>query len=106
MRGLLFVDSQSTPVCRRAAHPYRVTSEMQQLQVEIDTAPRTELGDLARDLRAWRAATGDAATELGARVVATGVSPLPFTGSPTSEPRYAAIVERFGLTAHEQLTCG
>jgi carboxylate-amine ligase len=83
-----------------------VTSEMQQLQVEIDTAPRTELGDLARDLRAWRAATGDAATELGARVVATGVSPLPFTGSPTSEPRYAAMVERFGLTAREQLTCG
>jgi glutamate---cysteine ligase / carboxylate-amine ligase len=83
-----------------------VTSEMQQLQVEIDTAPRTELGDLARDLRAWRAATGDAARELGARVVATGVSPLPFTGSPTSEPRYEAIVERFGLTAHEQLTCG
>ena len=83
-----------------------VTSEMQQLQVEIDTAPSTELGDLARDLRAWRAATGDAATELGARVVATGVSPLPFTGSPTSEPRYAAIVERFGLTAREQLTCG
>src|SRR3954451_21614476 len=82
-----------------------VSSEMQQ-QVEIDTPPRTRLDDLVRDLRAWRAATGDAASQLGARVVATGASLLPVTPSASLEPRYAAIIDRFGLTAREQLTCG
>jgi glutamate---cysteine ligase / carboxylate-amine ligase len=83
-----------------------VSSELQQEQVEIDTPPRTELADLVRDLRAWRTATGEAASEFGACVVAAGASPLPVTPSPSVDPRYAAIVERFGLTARQQLTCG
>jgi len=83
-----------------------VTGELQQEQIEIDTAPRTQLDDLERDLRTWRGATGRAATELGGRVAATGTSPLPVTPSPTDDPRYAAIERRFGLTAREQLTCG
>jgi glutamate---cysteine ligase / carboxylate-amine ligase len=82
------------------------TTELQQQMIEIDTPPRTEVDDIERDLRAWRAATGGAAMEVGARVVATGASPLPVTPLPASEPRYAAIVERFGLTARQQLTCG
>jgi carboxylate-amine ligase len=83
-----------------------VGNEMQQQQVEIHTAPRTALADLERDLRAWRTAAGSAAAELGASVVAAGASPLPVTPSPTVDARYAAITERFGLTAREQLTCG
>ena len=83
-----------------------VASELQQQQVEIDTAPRTALLDLELDLRSWRAAASRAAEELGARVVATGMSPLPFTPAPTDDRRYAAIMERFGLTARQQLTCG
>lgn len=83
-----------------------VTCELQQQQIEIDTPPRTKVDDLAADLRAWRAATGAAAVELGAHVVATGASPLPVTPLPTPDPRYAAIIERFGITARQQLTCG
>ncbi len=83
-----------------------VGSEMQQQQVEIDTLPRSGIGELERDLRAWRSAADDAARELGARVVAAGTSPLPVTPAPTADPRYAAIIERFGLTARQQLTCG
>jgi carboxylate-amine ligase len=83
-----------------------VASELQLQQVEIVTVPRATLLDLERDLRAWRAAAGAAAEELGARVVATGMSPLPFTPAPTDDRRYAAIMEHFGLTARQQLTCG
>lgn len=83
-----------------------VASELQQQQVEIATAPRTAPLGLEQDLRAWRAAAGAAAEELGARVVATGMSPLPFTPAPTADRRYAAIMEHFGLTARQQLTCG
>jgi carboxylate-amine ligase len=84
----------------------QVRSEMQQQQIEINTAPREALGDLGLDLRAWRSAAAQAAGELGARVVATGMSPLRGTPVPTVDLRYAAIVGRFGLTAREQLTCG
>ncbi len=83
-----------------------VASELQQHQVEIATAPRATMLDLEQDLRAWRAAAGAAAEELGGRVVATGTSPLPFTPAPTDDRRYGAIIERFGLTARQQLTCG
>jgi glutamate---cysteine ligase / carboxylate-amine ligase len=83
-----------------------VSSELQQQQVEIDTPPRTELQDLVSDLRALRTATGDAASELGACVVAVGASPLPVTPAATVDERYAAIIARFGLTARQQLTCG
>jgi len=83
-----------------------VSLELQQQQVEIDTPPRTRLEDLVTDLRAWRTATGEAASEFGASVVAAGASPLPVTPSPSVDPRYAAIIERFGLTARQQLTCG
>jgi carboxylate-amine ligase len=83
-----------------------VTTELQQQMIEIDTPPRIEVADIERDLRAWRAATDEAAAELGARVAATGASPLPLSPLVTSDARYAAIVERFGATARQQLTCG
>jgi carboxylate-amine ligase len=79
---------------------------MQQEQIEIVTPPRTRLDDLEGDLRAWRAATGEAIADLGACVVATGASPVTVTPTATVDPRFAAIIERFGLTAREQLTCG
>jgi glutamate---cysteine ligase / carboxylate-amine ligase len=83
-----------------------VTSEMQQQQIEIVTPTRTRLDDLEGDLRGWRAATGEAVADLGGCVVATGSSPVPVTPTATVDPRYAAMIERFGLTAREQLTCG
>jgi carboxylate-amine ligase len=83
-----------------------VASEMQQEQIEIVTPPRTRLDVLEGDLRAWRAATGEAIADRGAYVVATGASPVTVTPTATVDPRFAAIIERFGLTAREQLTCG
>jgi carboxylate-amine ligase len=83
-----------------------VGPELQRQQLEVDTPPRTGLGDLERDLRAWRTAAGDAAAEEGLRIVAAGTSPLAVHPSPTPDERYDRIVELFGLTATEQLTCG
>ena len=83
-----------------------VGPELQQQQLEIDTPPRTGLADLDRDLRAWRAAAGEAAAEQGMRIVAAGTSPLTVIPTPTPDERYERMVALFGLTAKQQLTCG
>jgi carboxylate-amine ligase len=83
-----------------------VGPELQRQQLEVDTPPRTRLADLERDLRAWRRAAGDAAAEEGLRIVAAGTSPVAADPTPTRDERYERIVELFGLTAKQQLTCG
>ena len=54
----------------------------------------------------WRRAADERARSSGARVAALGTSPLPGMPKLTPSPRYQAMIERFGLTAVEQLTCG
>jgi carboxylate-amine ligase len=83
-----------------------VGPELQRQQLEVDTPPRTRLADLERDLRAWRTAAGDAAAEEGLRIVAAGTSPVAADPTPTRNERYERMVELFGLTAKQQLTCG
>ena len=83
-----------------------VGPELQRQQLEIDTPPRTALADLERDLLTWRSAAGASAVEQGTRIVAAGTSPLPVAPTPTRDERYERIVELFGLTAKQQLTCG
>jgi len=39
-------------------------------------------------------------------VAALGTSPLPVEPEPLRTSRYERLAEMFGLTAHEQLTCG
>ena len=48
----------------------------------------------------------DLAERVGARVAALATSPLPVTPKTTPSSRYLTMVERFGLTTAEQLTCG
>jgi glutamate---cysteine ligase / carboxylate-amine ligase len=84
----------------------RIEPELQQQQVETDTHPHTDLTALADDLRSWRNKTIAAANEEGARVLAAGTSPVPARPTPIRDPRNARLVERFGLTTAEQLTCG
>jgi carboxylate-amine ligase len=80
--------------------------ELQQQQVETDTPPRTSLAELEKDLRAWRSAADAGAQAVGARIVASGTSPVRVSPEATQQPRYERIVEQFGLTGEEQLTCG
>jgi carboxylate-amine ligase len=81
-------------------------AELQQQQIEIGTEPCESLTQLAEQLRHWRAAAAAAAERSGALIVATGTSPVPVVPELTVEPRYRAMVETFGLTTAEQLTCG
>lgn len=80
--------------------------ELQQEQLEIDTHPHTDLAPLEDELREWRRTTSLLVREAGARVLATGTSPLPAEPQLVSSTRYREIAEHFGLTASEQLTCG
>jgi len=51
--------------------------ELQQEQVETDTTPHADLLALQVELRSWRDTAIRAARDAGARLVATGSSPLP-----------------------------
>lgn len=83
-----------------------VGHELQEQQLEIDTPPRTRLRDLEQDLRGWRGAVAAAAEEQGARLVASGTSPLPAHKQVTPDERYLLMQERFGVTTQDQLACG
>ncbi|WP_110181023.1 carboxylate-amine ligase [Nocardioides solisilvae] len=80
--------------------------ELQKSQVETDTPPETSLAKLEEALRAWRERTRVSALEVGARVLATGTSPLEGGTSHLRTPRFDAMAARYGLTLAEQLTCG
>jgi carboxylate-amine ligase len=81
-------------------------AELQQQQIEIGTRPCETLDELAAQLRHWRSEAASAAGRAGARIVASGTSPVPVTPELTIKPRYQAMVEAFGLTTAQQLTCG
>lgn len=78
--------------------------ELQQHQLETDTAPHTDMLALGEDVRAWRGHAITAARRAGSRVIASGTSPLPVGAAIVDEPRYLQMVEHFGLTTTEQLT--
>lgn len=92
---------------RLAAEPGTdVEHELKLEQAEIASQPCTDLGELAEQLRLRRdEAIADAARH-GARVAAVATSPVPTTPTSTPDERYDRMVERFGLVAEEQLTCG
>jgi glutamate---cysteine ligase / carboxylate-amine ligase len=83
-----------------------LTAELTRQQIETNTRPCTSLDELGWELRRWRRVAAQAAHSSGARVAALATSPLPVVPSITSDSRYREMIERFGLTAEEQLTCG
>ncbi|MDQ4010866.1 MAG: glutamate--cysteine ligase [Actinomycetota bacterium] len=83
-----------------------LTSELARQQIETNTRPCTSLDELGFEVRRWRHAAAEAAQSSGAQVAALGTSPLPVVPSITPSPRYREMVERFGITAEQQLTCG
>ncbi len=83
-----------------------LTSELTRQQIETNTRPCTSLDELASEVGRWRRAAAEAAAGRGARVAALATLPLPADPSISSSPRYQRMVDEFGLTAGEQLTCG
>jgi carboxylate-amine ligase len=81
-------------------------SELQEQQLETNSRPCHSLSDLHREVRRCRAAAAAAAAEAGAQVAALATSPVAVEPELVSESRYQRMSEAFGLTAHEQLTCG
>jgi carboxylate-amine ligase len=77
--------------------------ELQQQQLETNSQPCHSLSDLDRELRRCRAA---AAARAGVQVAALATSPVGVEPELVDEDRYRRMSEAFGLTAHEQLTCG
>lgn len=83
-----------------------LSAELKLEQIETQTRPCLEYGELLRQIRAGRMLADQAARKNGARVAALATSPLASHSHTTPDPRYARMLERFGLTAQEQLTCG
>ena len=80
--------------------------ELQKAQIETDTPPQTALDELEASLRHWRERARASALEVGARVLASGTSPLSGTTSVHRTPRYDLMAERYGITVAEQFICG
>ncbi|HWU09159.1 MAG TPA: glutamate--cysteine ligase [Streptomyces sp.] len=91
---------------RRADGDSVFESELHDQQLEFATEPRSKMGDLAEEIRRWRAEAADSAAEAGAAVAALATSPMPVSPSIGEDERYRWLAQRFGLTAQEQLTCG
>jgi glutamate---cysteine ligase / carboxylate-amine ligase len=86
-----------------AAH---LVPELKAQQLELGTAVCRTLGEVDAELRFWRARAHSAAAAIGADVAALATSPVPVTPIPTEGDRYARMLDAFGLTAREMLTCG
>ncbi|MDQ3716438.1 MAG: glutamate--cysteine ligase [Actinomycetota bacterium] len=109
---LLLVDARTGNVrssadsVLRSDVDHRLTGELQQEQVETGSRPTTDLHDLYADICKLRREATQAAARTGTAIAALGTSPLPVSPQTTPHARYLTMVERFGLTASEQLACG
>lgn len=83
-----------------------LAAELHQEQLEVITHPHSSLAGLATEIVAGRAFADSLARKAGARIVALATSPLAVTPHATRNDRYDALLEKYALTAREQLTCG
>ncbi len=89
-----------------AATAASLVPELKAQQLEFGTAVCASLTEVDAELRHWRARADSAAASVGARVAALATSPLAVEPIPTEGERYARMLDVFGLTAREMLTCG
>ncbi|MFB7208999.1 glutamate--cysteine ligase [Streptomyces sp. NPDC056255] len=80
--------------------------ELHHQQLEFATAPRSDMRELADEVRRWRAEAAESAARAGGAVAALATAPLPVSPSVGEGKRYRWMADRFGQTAQEQLTCG
>jgi carboxylate-amine ligase len=80
--------------------------ELQQQQLETNSKPCHDLGELSEEVRRGRSLAAAAAARSGAQVAALATSPIPVEPELVRKGRYLAMARAFGITAHEQLTCG
>jgi glutamate---cysteine ligase / carboxylate-amine ligase len=97
------LQKQTKPACD---DEMGLSAELKLEQIETQTRPCLDYEELLHQIRSGRAMADEAAQRQGARVAALATSPLSLASHTTPDPRYARMLERFGLTAQEQLTCG
>ncbi|MDI2033497.1 glutamate--cysteine ligase 2 [Paenarthrobacter nitroguajacolicus] len=83
-----------------------LSQELKLEQIETQTRPCHTYAELLQQIRRGRAMADEAARQHGARVAALATSPLASTTHTTPDPRYATMLDHFGIIATEQLTCG
>jgi carboxylate-amine ligase len=86
-----------------AAH---LVPELKAQQLELGTRVCSTLDEVEAELRFWRSRAGAAAAAVGGHVAALATSPVPVEPIPTEGDRYERMLDAFGLTAQEMLTCG
>ncbi|MFH8990422.1 glutamate--cysteine ligase [Streptomyces sp. NPDC017940] len=96
----------SRPTDYREPEDEAFERELHQQQIEFATQPHTDMGDLADEIRRWRAEAAQHADDVGGAVAALATSPLPASPSVNVGPRFQWLEQQFGLTTQEQLTCG
>lgn len=80
--------------------------ELKAQQVELGTDVCTTLDEVRGQLRHWRDRADAAAVAVGARVAALATSPVDVEPVHTEGERYGRLLEAFGQTARDVLTCG
>lgn len=80
--------------------------ELKAQQLELGTRVCRTLDEVDGELRHWRSRADAAAVAVGARVAALATPPVPVRPVPTAGERYERMLDAFGLTAREMLTCG
>lgn len=100
------VDPDADPTGSQAKHRTGLSHELKLEQIETQTRPCSSYAELLRQIRRGRTMASDAARSHGARIAALATSPVDSATHTTPDPRYAMMLDRFGITAHEQLTCG
>ncbi|MEV8214305.1 glutamate--cysteine ligase [Leifsonia sp. NPDC077715] len=83
-----------------------VSAEIQQEMIETQTRPQLLTSELLLDIVAGRELADGLAQRHGARAVAVAMSPMRLRPHVTEDPRYATMIERYGLTARGTLVCG
>jgi carboxylate-amine ligase len=86
-------------------HDAKFQKELMQAQAEHASPPSSSLAVLAADLAAQRERLISSACERGARLVATGTSPVRNATSTTDDERYRQMADRFAVVAEDQLAC-
>jgi carboxylate-amine ligase len=90
---------------RAATGDAQFEKELKAAQTELATQPGTDLAALAAELAERRSELATAAAGRGARVVASGTSPVGDRTRTTEDDRYRDMAETFGAIQRRQLTC-
>lgn len=93
-------------VLRAADDTADISVELQREQIETGTVPCRDLADLDHEIRRSRRQLIEAADVVDVGIAALATSPLLADPTTSPAPRYRRMIEAFGLTGREQLTCG